>query len=78
MADAKRCDICGNCYDRYKSSICRGGRYFSTDLIMLGFIDIDSLDEDFKLEDLEVCPICSARIRNFIDILKLDNESGDK
>lgn len=71
MAIAKKCDVCNIYYDPYGYS-----ESMQMNSITLESLD-DTNDRSRPIASYDLCPNCSRRITNFIEILK-DSEKEEK
>ena len=75
MANAKQCDICGEFYAASKvDRSLRAYEYRDTDAVILinagsssGMAD----DQPIRNEEMESCPKCMRKIKEFIDGMKV-------
>jgi hypothetical protein len=82
MANAKQCDICGKFYAAYKTADNarrKGWTIRDTAAIMIfdpkpDTTDYEELNE--PTDTRETCPVCMARIRDFIETLKESAENA--
>ena len=57
MANAKKCDRCGRLYESYEGvAVTKGGRKYHA----------LSLENDYVYKWYDLCPVCMARLVNFI------------
>lgn len=68
MANAKKCDRCGNFYDMY-----RGIRFKADGEIYGAFSAV--LSNGFRMKALDLCPAC---MKETITFLGLEEKEGDK
>jgi hypothetical protein len=77
MANAKQCDICGKFYAAHKlSRQLRGYGVSDTATITIFDPDPDASypgEVDQQPENIEVCPVCIKKIRDFVESLKVAN-----
>lgn len=64
MANAKKCDVCGNLYERY------GTKYTDATAIRLLHEIVARVNEYSSIVQLDCCPDCMREINNTIDLLK--------